>query len=155
TAPASQAPAQRNDCATLLAADVTAEIFWRAGKLQLSCVQIINETHDVRTFRFVAHPPKIFTYRPGQFVTLEIPGDGKVVRRSYTISSSPSRPHTVSVTVKRVKDGLISNWLHDNLRVGDTLFADGPHGKFSCLDDGGGPYLFLSGGSGVTPVMSM
>jgi ferredoxin-NADP reductase len=59
------------------------------------------------------------------------------------------------VTVKRVESGLISNWLHENIAVGSSLFADGPHGKFTCVDDDGGPYLFISGGSGVTPVMAM
>jgi glycine betaine catabolism B len=45
--------------------------------------------------------------------------------------------------------------LHDNLRVGASLFADGPHGKFTCIGDDGGPYLLISGGSGITPGMAM
>jgi ferredoxin-NADP reductase len=138
-----------------LAESIAEERMWRKGKLQLRCVQIVDETHDVRTFRFVAVPPKMFVYRPGQFMTLEVLIDGQVVRRSYTISTSPSRPLVVSVTVKRVTGGTISNWLHDNLKVGDMLFADGPHGKFTCIDDENDRFLFISGGSGVTPVMSM
>ncbi|WP_084570728.1 hybrid-cluster NAD(P)-dependent oxidoreductase [Methylosinus sp. PW1] len=129
--------------------------FWRGGKLSLSCLRVIDETHDVKTFDFVAEPRKFFCYEPGQFVTLELPIDGRMVRRSYTISSSPSRPHILSVTVKRVENGLVSNWLHDHFRAGMTLSADGPYGKFTCVDGAAGPYLFISGGSGVTPVMSM
>jgi ferredoxin-NADP reductase len=68
---------------------------------------------------------------------------------------TPSRPHAISVTVKRVDQGQISNWLHDNLRVGSTLFLNGPNGTFSCIPDEAGPFLFLSGGSGITPVMAM
>ncbi|HEY8063912.1 MAG TPA: hybrid-cluster NAD(P)-dependent oxidoreductase [Methylosinus sp.] len=131
------------------------EAFWRGGRLPLRCVRVIEETHDVKTFDFVSEPRKFFCYKPGQFVTLELPIAGRTVRRSYTISSSPSRPHMISVTIKRVDNGLVSNWLHDNLHVGRTLFADGPHGKFTCIDAASGPYLFISGGSGVTPVMSM
>ena len=138
-----------------VAESVTEEGVWRTGKLQLRCVQVVKETHDVRTFRFVAVPPKLFVYRPGQFMTLEVTIEGKTVRRSYTISTSPSRPLVISVTVKRVDGGSISNWLHDNLQVGDQLFADGPHGKFSCIDDENNRFLFISGGSGVTPMMSM
>jgi ferredoxin-NADP reductase len=138
----------------LLSGDVGAEMFWQRGKLLLRCVEVLDETHDVRTFRFVAEPPKLFRYYPGQFMTIEVPVSGTVVRRSYTISASPSRPHVISVTIKRIEGGQISNWLHDNLSVGSSLFADGPHGKFTCIDDAG-PFLFISAGSGVTPLMAM
>lgn len=138
-----------------LLGEEVAEVFCRRGKLPLRCIQVINETHDIKTFRFVADPPKLFRYYPGQFITLEISVDGNIVRRSYTISASPSRPHSISITVKRVDQGLISNWLHDNLGVGSTLFMNGPNGTFIWHPDDTGPYLYISGGSGVTPVMAM
>lgn len=147
-------PETLNLC-SLLTGDLSAEMFCRRGKLPVRCVQVIDETRDVKTFRFVADPPKLFRYYPGQFVTLEIPIDGNIVRRSYTVSASPSRPHAISVTVKRVDKGQISNWLHDNLHAGDTLFIDGPNGTFTCVPDDAGPFLFISGGSGITPVMAM
>jgi 2Fe-2S type ferredoxin len=59
------------------------------------------------------------------------------------------------VTVKRVDQGQISNWLHDNIRVGSTLFLNGPNGTFTCIPDDTGHFLFISGGSGITPVMAM
>jgi ferredoxin-NADP reductase len=142
------------DIGALLSGDVVTEMFWQRGKLLLRCIQVVDETHDVRTFRFVAEPPKLFRYYPGQFITIEVPIDGTIVRRSYTISASPSRPHVISVTVKRIDGGQISNWLHDNLAVGSSVFADGPHGKFTCISDEG-PFLFISAGSGVTPLMAM
>jgi len=150
-----EAKAPAPDMSSLLAGDVGAELFWQRGKLPLRCIQVIDETHDVKTFRFVAEPPKLFRYSPGQFMTLEVPIDGTIVRRSYTISATPSRPHVISVTVKRVEGGQISNWLHDNLQAGSSLFVDGPHGTFTCIGGDGGPYLFISGGSGITPVMAM
>jgi ferredoxin-NADP reductase len=140
---------------SLLNAALSDEMFCRPGKIPVRCIQVIDETRDVKTFRFVADPPKLFRYYPGQFVTLEIPIDGNVVRRSYTVSATPSRPHAISVTVKRVEGGQISNWLHDNFRGGSTLFLNGPNGTFTCIPEDPGPYLFISGGSGVTPVMSM
>jgi len=45
--------------------------------------------------------------------------------------------------------------MHDNMKVGASIFADGPNGRFNCIEGAAGPYLFLSGRSGVTPVMSM
>ena len=150
-----EAKAPTLNAGALLAGDVSAGMFWQRGKLLLRCIQVIEETHDVKTFRFVAEPPKLFCYHPGQFMTLEVPIDGNIVRRSYTISATPSRPHVISITVKRVERGQVSNWLHDNLSAGDPLFVDGPHGMFTCAPDEAGPYLFISGGSGITPVMSM
>jgi len=158
TAQLGASTAARQTAATsnsLLVGEIGAEMFWQRGKLLLRCAEVSDETRDVKTFWFSAEPPKLFRYFPGQFITLEVPVEGNTVRRSYTISASPSRPHLISVTVKRVESGQISNWLHDNLSVGSSLFADGPHGKFTCIDDDGGPYLFISGGSGITPVMAM
>lgn len=121
----------------------------------LVCTAVIAETHDVSTFVFEPPAPARFVYRPGQFLTFEFPTDGGPVNRCYTISSSPLRPHAVTITVKRVPNGPVSNWLHDHCRPGTAVKAVGPMGEFSCLSDPAERYLFLSGGSGVTPLMSM
>lgn len=121
---------------------------------QLRCVAVIDEAHNFRTFRFAAEPS--VDYRPGQFITLLLEIDGQIVRRNYTISSSPSRPHHVAVTVKRVQGGHVSNWLHDTLKVGDTVRSLGPNGPFHLAAAGGADrLLMLSAGSGITPMMSM
>jgi glycine betaine catabolism B len=135
---------------------------WTKGNLTVRCAEIINETHDVKTFRFVTDPPTLFSYKPGQFVTLELDIDGEEVLRSYSISSTPSRPHSLEITVKRVPaaspdvaPGLVSNWLHDNLSVGSIIKLSGPLGKFSCFQHPSRKLLFISGGSGITPMMGM
>ena len=121
----------------------------------LVCREIRDETADTRTFILSAPEPRLFDYRPGQFMTFDIALNGGTVQRCYTLASSPTRPHRVSITVKRVPGGPASNWLHDNLRVGGTLDALGPMGEFTLGDVGGRNLLLLSAGSGVTPLMSM
>jgi ferredoxin-NADP reductase len=143
------------DLAPLVASISESVSIWKRGKVVGRCVKVIQETHDVKTFRFVAEPPVLFFFKPGQFVTLDLEIEGKPIRRSYTISSTPSRPHTLSITVKRVSNGLVSNWLHDHLKEGDTLMINGPNGKFTCLNTPSRKILLLSGGSGITPTMSM
>ncbi|WP_026179675.1 hybrid-cluster NAD(P)-dependent oxidoreductase [Hahella ganghwensis] len=128
---------------------------WTNGRHAVRCVRVIQETWDVKTFCFNAEQSVMFFFKPGQFVTLELEIDGEQVMRSYTISSSPSVPYSFSITVKRVPGGRVSNWLHDNLKVQDELAVHGPVGNFNCIDYPDEKVLFLSGGVGVTPVMSM
>lgn len=121
----------------------------------LRCVHVRQETHDVKTFVLAADTPRSFRYLPGQFITLELDIGGRRINRCYTLSSTPTRPDQVSITVKRVPGGVVSNWLHDNLKAGMALGAMGPSGAFTCFSAPAKSYLFVSGGSGVTPLMSM
>lgn len=134
---------------------------WK-GDLQVRCCRIIDETADVKTFCFTAEPATLFHYKPGQFVNLEVEIDGKAIVRPYSISSSPTRPHHLAITIKRLPrlrddlpPGLVSNWMHDRLQVGDRLKLRGaPMGNFTCLP--APPKILLaSAGSGITPMMSM
>jgi ferredoxin-NADP reductase len=121
----------------------------------LVCCQVRQETHDVKSFFFKSPAGHTFSFEPGQFVTLELEIDGETINRCYTISSSPTRPHTISITVKRVPGGKVSNWLHDNLQAGTQVRVLGPAGEFTCARHPARKYLFLSAGSGITPLMSM
>lgn len=121
----------------------------------LVCRQVHDETHDVKTFVFTARNPRLFRFKPGQFMTFDWPVGEEPVQRCYTIASSPSRPDTFAITVKRVPGGPVSNWLHDTLVPGMEVRAVGPIGEFTCADHPAEKYLFLSGGSGITPLMSM
>jgi ferredoxin-NADP reductase/anaerobic selenocysteine-containing dehydrogenase len=137
--------------------DTRAELpIWSGQDTPLYVNEIIEETHDVYTVRFQGDPLCRFAYLPGQFCTLVLNIDGKKVVRSYTISSTPTRPYVLEITVKRVPGGVVSNWLPDNLKVGDRIEVAGPKGKFH-LTPGAIPskVLFLGAGSGITPVMSM
>ena len=134
-------------------------------ELTVRCIRVIQETEDIKTFCFVADSPQLFAYQPGQFVTLKLEIDGKPVQRAYSISSAPSRPHTLNITVKRVPppadspevpSGLVSNWLHDRLAVGDEiLLSGGPMGHFTCATNSAKKLLMISAGSGITPMLSM
>jgi len=136
---------------------------WTTGDLQVRCCRIIDETPDVKTFCFVAEPPVLFQYKPGQFVNLEVEIDGKPFLRPYSISSSPTRPYSIHLTVKRevsghpeIRPGVVSSWLHSSLKVGDRVkFVGTPLGHFSCLPDLPSKMLLISAGSGITPMMSM
>lgn len=122
---------------------------------RLTCVAVYAETHDVRTFVFEAPERRRFVYEAGQFLTFGFEIGGETVYRCYSLASSPLRPHTASITVKRVPGGPVSGWLHDNLRPGMSIQAVGPMGSFTAVRHPARRYLFASGGSGITPLMSM
>src|SRR5258707_4053986 len=115
----------------------------------------LEEPADAKPFRLFGEKPLLFSYRPGQFVTLLLTIDGEYIERSYSISSSPSRPHVLELTVKRVPGGRVSNWLCDHVMLGERLTIKGPAGKFTCFDCPASKMLFIGAGSGITPMMSM
>jgi len=129
---------------------------WNSGEQKtLHCCAVQDETHDVKTFTFRSADFSALGFEPGQFITVSPTISGHPVSRCYTLSSSPTRPFALSITVKRVPGGTVSNWLHDNLREGHTLQASGPAGSFTPVGHPTGKLLYLSAGSGVTPLMSM
>ncbi|MCA9534815.1 MAG: ferredoxin reductase [Myxococcales bacterium] len=113
---------------------------------------IIQETPDTKTF--VLQPGRALTYRAGQYVSVEVEVNGVRMHRCYSLSSAPGGDE-VSITVKRVPDGRVSTWLHDHVDVGAILGLGAPSGDFVLPTDVTGPLLFVSGGSGITPLMSM
>ncbi|WP_352695773.1 hybrid-cluster NAD(P)-dependent oxidoreductase [Mesorhizobium sp. M0587] len=119
------------------------------------CRRVIDETHDVKTFVLTSPMDRMFCFSAGQYVLVHLNMNGHAVTRSYSVSSPPTRPLDLQITVKRTPGGFVSNWLHDNLSVGDELEIEGPLGSFNLDDLQGERPLFLSGGSGITPVMSM
>lgn len=121
----------------------------------LECCAVVPEAPDTVTFSFVSPSGALFRYLPGQFLTLELPVPGGPLWRTFTISSSPSRPLGVTVTVKAQSDSLGTRWMLDRLRPGMRIKATGPAGLFTLPPRGRQKYLFISAGSGITPSLSM
>jgi 3-ketosteroid 9alpha-monooxygenase subunit B len=126
------------------------------GYHSLRVARVIRETSDASSF--VLEVPdelrEAFRYRPGQFCTFRVRLDGEDHLRSYSMSSAPERDPDLTVTVKRVAGGLVSNWFLDTVSQGSVLELTKPAGVF-CPTEAGRPVLAFCGGSGVTPVMSI
>ncbi|WP_063552625.1 ferredoxin--NADP reductase [Burkholderia territorii] len=123
---------------------------------RLTVADVITESDDACSFVFDV-PTALhgaFAYRPGQFLTLNVPCADASVARCYSLSSAPGIDAAPKITVKRVRDGRASNWLCDRIRVGDVLDVLPPAGVFTprTLD---GDLLLFAGGSGITPVLSI
>lgn len=124
-------------------------------QLLMTCVEREEIARDFMTFWLEPQHGETPVYQPGQHLPISIEIDGERVARRYTLSSSPSRLGRLAISVKRIDGGRVSNWLVDNLQVGDTLSCEEPDGSFHLGNKQGLPMLLLSAGSGVTPMMSM
>ena len=98
----------------------------------------------------------VFGFTQGQYLTLRTTIDGQDVRRSYSICAGVDDAH-LRVGVRRVNGGLFSNWIHEHLKVGDTIQVMAPQGRFYVPLDPSAQrhYLAIAGGSGITPILSI
>ncbi len=131
----------------------TGRLRW-LGKLVLAEKEDV--THNVKTFRFrpINGAEIPFDYLPGQFLTLHIAPGGVATKRSYTIASTPTWRDRIEITVKREDHGLVSRWLHDELRPGDEIEIEAPNGTFYFTGKDAESIVLIGGGVGITPMMS-
>ena len=121
----------------------------------LTVVEVVKETADAISIVFAQPEPKL-DYRSGQFLTLITDIGGKSVRRAYSLSSSPYTDDTLTVTIKRVDGGLMSNYLNDNVKKDDVIQVMEPMGHFTTefKENNKRHVIMFGGGSGITPLMS-
>jgi len=125
-------------------------------KLYLAVSEIIGETPSSKTFRMVSRDGYLPPFQAGQYINLFVDCGGIRTSRPYSISSSPTQTGYYDITVRRIDDGFVSNYLLDEMKVGDGFESTSPSGNFH--HDPlfhGDDLVFLAGGSGITPFMSM
>ena len=113
----------------------------------------IDETPTVRTIQLAV--PDWPGHRAGQHLDVRLTAeDGYTAERSYSIASPPGEP--VAITVERLKDGEVSPYLTEELRVGDQLELRGPVGGYFVWEaTDAGPLLLVAGGSGIVPLRAI
>ncbi len=97
-----------------------------------------------------------FKFKPGQYINLELEIDGQKVKRSYSICSNPSLEGTISVGVKQIEQGYASAFINQKLNSEVNVSVSEPEGGFVIDSDvNQNSYVFVAGGSGITPFISM
>ncbi|MFA5077970.1 MAG: FAD-dependent oxidoreductase [Dehalococcoidia bacterium] len=125
------------------------------GRLTLKVKEIIEETANARTLRMVSSDGKLPLFKAGQYINLFVKVGKVLTSRPYSISSVPGKSH-FDLTVRRVDKGFVSDYLLKKVSVGDEFESTGPAGNFyyePLMDSNS--LVFLAGGSGITPLMSM
>jgi ferredoxin-NADP reductase/DMSO/TMAO reductase YedYZ heme-binding membrane subunit len=136
------------------AAAATPPRLW-SGPLRV--VSIVEETPDVRTFRFAdpAGQPLPFKHQPGQYLVLSLLIEGKKVKRTYTIASSPAQSNYCEITVKREENGYGSRHVHETFREGHMVNITAPAGRFTFSGTESASIVLIAAGVGITPLMSI
>lgn len=130
---------------------------WSLLQLKATVVAVRSETHDTKTFELMPnmHWQGIAA---GQHVGVNVEINGVTHKRRYSLSRAEAvngdDAKTIQITVKRVADGLVSNFLHDNICAGDVIGLEAADGDFVLPSELPASLLVLTAGSGITPVFS-
>ncbi|MBN1376462.1 MAG: NAD(P)-binding protein [Dehalococcoidia bacterium] len=125
------------------------------GSLSLKVKEVIRETASAKTLRLVSDNGKLPFFRAGQYVNLFVKAGKTLTSRPYSIASAPGKSY-IDLTVRRVEKGFVSRYLLNKVKEGDRLESTAPNGTFyyEPLTDTDS-LVFLAGGSGITPFMSI
>jgi len=124
--------------------------------LHLKVARTIRETSSTRTLRLVAREGHLPPFEAGQYINLFVEINGVRSSRPYSIASAPNQSGYYDLTVRQVEDGFVSSHLIDGIETGADLESTSPAGQFHHNPlFHGDDLVFLAGGSGITPFMSM
>jgi stearoyl-CoA 9-desaturase NADPH oxidoreductase len=134
---------------------------WSARELRGRILEVRRETEDSATLVIKPGWGFSFDYQPGQYIGIGLLVDGRWRWRSYSLTSSPAETsgsgatRTVTITVKAMPEGFLSTHLVAGVEPGTIVRLAAPQGNFVLPDPAPPSILFLTAGSGITPVMSM
>ncbi len=125
-------------------------------RYSLKIIDIIQETSEAYSIVFKQPLLRKISYKAGQYISLIVIIDGRRYVRPYSLSSSPSVDKDIKITVKRVLNGIVSNFVIDNFQIGDVVEILGPMGDFVCQNEEHKSITYLWGvGSGIAPLYSI
>ena len=110
--------------------------------------------NETKHFEFYFDPGQSIDFKAGQFISILLPHEGKVVRRAYSIASPPAVKEHIDFVVKRVEGGLVTNWFF-GLKEGDRTKIQGPYGKFVLPESVTEDLAFVATGTGIAPFRAM
>lgn len=111
-------------------------------------------SYNVRSFRLKLQEPAAVDFQAGQFFIVNVPKDGQVVKRAYSVASPPYDKGCLELCIQHVEAGIASNFFW-KLKGGETLSLTGPHGRFLLKEPMEYDPVFVATGTGVAPLRSM
>jgi stearoyl-CoA 9-desaturase NADPH oxidoreductase len=129
---------------------------WTARELRGEIIDVRNETADSATVTIKPGWGFSADYQPGQYVGIGLRVEGRWHWRSYSLTSVPVRDKKrITITVKATPEGFLSSHLVNGVTPGTIVRLAAPKGDFALPDPPPPKILFVSAGSGITPLMAM
>ncbi len=127
------------------------------GFYTLAVADVKPEANDAFTIQFSNVPSVFIDFSAGQHITIKVHIEGQILFRTFSISSVPNTGNSLTITLKRIRNGIVTNYLAENLKVGDFLEVSPPSGQFCLTPEPSNRkhYVMIAGGSGITPIFSM
>lgn len=127
------------------------------GLYLLTVSAILKEANDAFTIQFSDVPAIFRDFSAGQHLTLKVNINSEILYRTFSIASIPNSDNLLSLTIKKIKGGKVTNYLAEQLKVGDSLEVAAPSGQFYLIPEPANQkhYVMIAGGSGITPIYSM
>jgi ring-1,2-phenylacetyl-CoA epoxidase subunit PaaE len=127
------------------------------GLYALTISAVRQEDNDAFTIQFSKVPSIFRDFSAGQHLTIKVNIDGESLYRTFSISSIPNSNDLTTITIKKIKGGKVTNYLAENVKVGDKLEVTAPSGQFYLSPEPAHlkHYVMIAGGSGITPIYSM
>lgn len=126
---------------------------WRTGKV----IRIVQEAAATRRYWIQIPEVEVFDFKPGQFVTLDLPIHEKKNKRwrSYSIASSPDGTNVIELVIVKLEGGAGTTYLFDEVTEGSELILRGPQGVFVLPEVIEKDLFFICTGTGIAPFRSM
>jgi ring-1,2-phenylacetyl-CoA epoxidase subunit PaaE len=127
------------------------------GLYSLTVADIRQEANEAFTIEFGNVPTVFRDFSAGQHLTIKVNINGETLYRTFSISSFPNSDNSLTLTIKKIKGGKVTNYLAENLSIGDSLEVTAPSGQFYINPEPAHQkhYVMIAGGSGITPIYSM
>lgn len=127
------------------------------GLYLLTVSNIYNEVNDAFTIQFSDVPSLFRDFSAGQHLTIKVTIKEETLYRTFSISSIPNTDNVLTLTIKKIKGGKVTNYLAENLKIGDSIEVTAPSGQFYINPEPANQkhYVMIAGGSGITPIYSM
>jgi ring-1,2-phenylacetyl-CoA epoxidase subunit PaaE len=127
------------------------------GLYSLTISAFSQEANDAFTIQFSNVPTIFRDFSAGQHLTIKVTIKGETLYRTFSISSIPNTNNSLTLTIKKIKGGKVTNYLAEHFKVGDKLEVTTPSGQFYLNPEPANQkhYVMIAGGSGITPIYSM
>jgi len=127
------------------------------GLYSLTVADIRHEANEAFTIQFGEVPTIFRDFSAGQHLAIKVNIKGETLYRTFSISSIPNKDNFLTLTIKKIKGGKVTNYLAENIKIGDALEVTAPSGQFYLNAEPANQkhYAMIAGGSGITPIYSM